>query len=70
MLQELDVVKVDVNRELTGYEIRLLGEALSTLGFYLCLLNGKELKVEDMCKTNKTWDHVWEKFDQGKEGID
>lgn len=64
VLQVIETINVGLRRELTDYEMVRLGETLDMLGFHRCVLNGNELIVQEMCQTNKTWDHVWEKFDE------
>lgn len=69
MRQVVETIKVGLERELTDYEMVRLGETLDMLGFHRCVLNGKTLVVQEMCQTNRTWEHVWEKFDeQAKQG--
>lgn len=63
MLENLNLVKVEVDRTLTDYEVRRLGETLELMGFERCDLNGHSLEVSQMCKVDKDWDDVWRDFD-------
>ena len=62
----LETIKVGLTRELTDYEMRRLGETCDLLGFHYCQLNGEELLVSEMCKTDVSWEAMWAKFDEEK----
>lgn len=70
-MHELTKVEVLLHKQLSDYEMRVLGEAIA-----LCdptaevKVNGQVVDLEAMVSETPTWKDVWNKFDEAKEQTD
>jgi hypothetical protein len=62
MMQIVRQVEIKSDK-MSDYEMRMLGEALNLCQFDIVILNGEEVKLQDMLKEENTWEKAWDKFD-------